>query len=105
MAHLNFELTRLNPVSHVEVVKCQGAGRDVEADRFGFRREQADTLRKPFSSLMGRVTELTRSRMYIWATSAPSRLPVLVTSTVTVVLSPALIRFLSNRKFLNSNCV
>ena len=43
------------------------------------------TFRKPLSSFTGRVTELTRSRMYICTTSVPARLPVFVTVAVTRV--------------------
>src|SRR5260370_13410969 len=41
--------------------------------------------RKPRSSLIGRVTELISSRMYIWTTSSPATLLALVTSTETLV--------------------
>ena len=37
-----------------------------------------NTFLKPFNSLTGRITEQTGSLTYNWATSAPSRSPVLV---------------------------
>ena len=40
---------------------------------------------KPFNSRTGRVMLPTRSRMYSCTTSAPSRLPVLVTVTAAVM--------------------
>ena len=63
------------------------------------------TRSKPFNSLTGRVTELTRSRMYIWTVSVPSRLPVFVTSASTRVEPRALIRFFVSRMLPISNFV
>jgi hypothetical protein len=47
------------------------------------------TRSNPFSSLTGRVTELTTSRRYSCTTSSPARPPVLVTSTLTDCASPS----------------
>ena len=60
---------------------------------------------KPFSSFIRRVTELTRSRIYIWTTSAPARLPVLVTSTRTRVDASRRIRLLFKPEVLEENVV
>ena len=59
----------------------------------------------PFSSLTGRVTELTRSRMYICTTYIPARLPVFVTSTLTAVAPSRPIRFFLRRRLLTANVV
>ena len=46
------------------------------------------TRSKPLSCLTGRVTLPTRSRMYIWTVSVPSRLPLLRTVTVALMEPP-----------------
>ncbi len=53
--------------------------------------------RNPFNSFTGRVTELTRSRMYICTTSLPARVPVLVTSARASTFPSAAIRLLESR--------
>ena len=59
----------------------------------------SETRSNPFSSLTGRVTELTRSLRYSWTISSPATLPVLVTVTLTAacpagpIFSGATLRF------------
>ncbi len=54
------------------LVMARCSGEDVERRRRRFPRLEED-FANPFNSFTGRVTELTRSRMYIWTTSAPAR--------------------------------
>ena len=65
----------------------------------------SDTFAKPLSSLTGRVTELTRSRTYIWTTSVPTRLPELTKVAVTRVASPRVIVDRSSLTSLTRNVV
>ncbi len=80
IANHDFKVARFDEVFHVHVIKRERFGRDVERDGFGFAGDNR-IFSKPLNSLTGRVTELTRSRIYICTTSVPARLPVFFTST------------------------
>ena len=65
----------------------------------------SDTFANPFSSFTGRVTELTRSRIYICTTSVPERVPVFMSVAVTRVDSDRAIVARSSVTSLTANVV